>query len=165
MAAKPRLLTSECAAHYPRLWALVENFSDGKRTRKYPVALNMITFSQEFEMWVLTVTDHISDVLQNDPPVRRAAWSHYGADPLVAERLDYFAENINKFLDTHANIGKTMLEDLQEWHRAILMRTNTSATPKYMTTIKCQSCRKLSVIKHGKEYWCSNIECGYSWQV
>ena len=164
MVATPKLLTSECSAHYPRLWGLVETLSETRTVRKYPIMLDMITFCQEFELWVIAMSDHIGLTLRIEPPVRRASWSHYGADPLVAERLDFIADNIGAFMLRNEDLAKTILYDLGDWHHAILMRTNSNAVPKYMTTIKCPECKQNSVMKHGTDYWCANAECCHSWQ-
>lgn len=164
MVATPKLLTSECSAHYPRLWGLIETLSETRTVRRYPIMLDMITFTQEFETWVITVTDHIGMTVKKTPPSRRTSWSHYGADPLVAELLDFFGNNIGAFMLANEELAKVMLYDLADWHYAILMRTNGETVPKYMTTIKCPECHQNSVMKHGKDYWCANSDCCHSWQ-
>ena len=164
MAATPRLLTSECSAHYPRLWGLVETLSETRTVRRYPIMLDMITFTQEFETWVTTMAEHIGLVLGVKVPSRRTSWSHYGADPLVAEMLDFLADNIGAFVLKDEALAKVMLYDLGDWHHAILLRTNGETVPKYMSTLKCPECAKNSVMKHGPDYWCANSDCCYSWQ-
>lgn len=159
----PRLLTSECSAHYPRLWALVESLSNNRNVRKYPIMLDMISFSQEFATWIDITTEHIGAVLEKDVPNRKNEWTRYGADPLVAERLDFFADNIGEFVLKEEDIAKQMLFDLSDWHDAILMRTAPIDLPKYMATIRCPECTKYAVLKHAKEYFCANKDCGYSW--
>ena len=164
MVATPKLLTSECSAHYPRLWGLIETLSETRTVRKYPIMLNMVTFCQEFELWVTTMTDHIGIVTKHEPPSRTTSWAHYGADPLIAERLDFFADYIGEFMLHHEALAKTMLYDLGDWHYAILMRTNSSAIPKYMASLRCPDCKQFSVMKHGADYWCANAGCNHSWQ-
>lgn len=163
MAITPKLLTSEASAHYPRLWGLVEALSHNRHTRKYPIMLDIISFTQQFEDWILVSTQHIADTLNEPAPDRSGRWKHYGADPLVAERLDYFADNIGAFIAKNETIGMQMIYDLGDWHKAILMHTSPAHTPRYMVSIKCSMCNEYSVLKHDHDYFCVNKECQHSW--
>lgn len=163
MAATPRLLTSECAAHYPRLWGLIESLSSNRTVRKYPIMLDMISFTQEFEKWVMSTTDHMELITKVSAPARRHTWNHYGADPIVAERLDYFADEIGLMVLKQESIATIMLYDLGDWHHAILQRTAPSELPRYMSSIKCPECQKFAVLKHQSDYFCVNKECQHSW--
>ncbi len=158
----PRLLTSECSAHYPRLWNLIEDASTNQHVRKYPIMLDMINFIQEFENWVIVNTDHIALVTKIDAPDHVNS-APYGANPLIELRLDYFAEYIGHLVLKQEEIAKQMLYDLGDWHHAILQRTAPSSLPQYNGRKRCPNCGKHSVLQHEKDYFCVNRECQHSW--
>jgi len=164
MAATPRLLTSECAAHFPRLWNLVESLAHNSHVRRYPIMLDMINFCQEFELWITVTTDHIGLVLGDDPPMS-ATQVTYGADPIVAIRLDYFADKIGDMVLAQEDIAKQMLYDLGDWHHAILQRTAPPNLPEYNGRRKCPKCGEHSVLQHETDLFCVNRECQHSWTL
>ena len=162
MPATPRLLTSECSAHYPRLWNLVETFSGSRSVRRYPIILDTISFTQQFAEWINVNTEHIANVLDLDftiPDVQ----VQYGADPVVAERLEFFADHIGEFLLVQEDIAKQMLYDLAEWHFAILLRTANSVPPKYFATKSCPECKRYSILRYEKDFFCCNNDCNHAW--
>jgi hypothetical protein len=162
MAATPKLLTSECAAHFPRLWNLIESLSHNKDTRRYPIMLDMINFCQEFELWITVSTDHMGIFLEIEPP-NYAVEVTYGANPLVSLRLDFFADNIGAMLLQQEDIAMQMLYDLADWHNAILQRTAPPNLPKYNGRRKCPECGEYAVLQHEKDLFCVNRECQHSW--
>lgn len=162
MAITPRLLTSECAAHYPRLWNLIESLSHNKDVRRYPIMLDMINFCQEFEIWITISTDHIAEVLKEEAP-EHAGQPVYGANPIVELRLEYFADAIGDFIGKQQTIGTDMIYDLADWHEAILQRTAPENLPKYNSRRKCPECGEYAVLQHEKDLFCVNRECQHSW--
>jgi hypothetical protein len=158
----PRLLTSECSAHYPRLWNLIEDVSTQQHVRRYPIMLDMINFIQEFENWVIVNTDHIASVIKLDAP-EYVEVASYGAQPLISLRLEYFADYIGHFVLKQEEIAKQMLYDLGDWHHAILQRTAPPSLPHYNGRKRCPNCGKHSVLQHEKDYFCVNRECQHSW--
>ena len=163
MHPTPRLYTSECSAHYPRLWNLVESLSSNKVVRKYPIMLDLISFTKEFAVWTEIAVGELSRITDEPIPNRTNLWSKYGADPLIGEWLDYFADHIGNYINENPNVGKQLLNDLISWHHAILLRTAPSELPRYMSSIKCPECSEYSVMKHSKDYFCLNKDCCHSW--
>ena len=162
MAMTPRLLTSECAAHYPRLWHLVEESSSNRDVRRYPILLDMINFCQEFENWITISTDHIAQVLEEEPP-EHAHNPVYGANPIVELRLEYFADEIGKFLLFQELVATQMLWDLTDWHEAILHRTRPEVLPKHNARRKCPECSQYAVMQYEQDFFCVNRECQHTW--
>lgn len=158
----PRLLTSECAAHYPRLWHLVESLSDNQTVRPYPITLDMISFIQEFEMWLQISTDHMGDVLKISTPTH-AANVTYGALPIVGYQLDFFADYIGDLVVKQQTIATQMLRDLADWHEAMLMRTAPINLPRYNGKRKCPACGNRSVLQHANDLFCVNNDCNHTW--
>lgn len=164
MAITPRLLTSECTAHYPRLWNLIEQSSGNRDARRYPILLNMIAFCQEFEAWVVVNTDHISIVL-DEPVPEHASIPTYGSNPLVELRLEWFADHIGAFVLKQEEIAVQMLTDLADWHNAILQRTTPASLPKHNARKRCPECEQYSVMQYEQDYFCVNQECQWSWSA
>ena len=162
MAMTPRLLTSECAAHYPRLWHLVEESSSNRDVRKYPILLDMINFCQEFENWIIVTTDHIAYVLDEEPPTH-AHDPVYGANPIVELRLEYFADEIGAFVLRQEIIATQMLWELTDWHEAILFRTRPETLPKHNARRKCPECNQHAVMQYGQDFFCVKRECQNTW--
>ena len=162
MAQTPKLLTSECAAHYPRLWHLIESLSDNREVRPYPIMLDMISFIQEFETWCTITSEHIAVVLKLEAP-NDAANVIYGALPVVSYQLDFIADNIGSFLVKQETIAMQMLQDLANWHEAMLLRTAPENLPRYNGKRKCPECGKRSVLQHSKDLFCVNKLCNYAW--
>ena len=162
MAITPRLLTSECAAHYPRLWNLIESSSNNRDVRKYPILLDMINFCQEFENWLVVTTDHMALVLKDDAPYH-VVDHPYGANPIIELRLDWFADNIGAFLLQQEEIATQMLWDLADWQEAILIRTSPASLPKHNARRKCPECSQYSVMQYSNDFFCVNRECQHAW--
>ena len=162
MAMTPRLLTSECAAHYPRLWHLVEESSSNRDARRYPILLDMINFCQEFENWIMITSEHIAMTLNEEAPTH-AHEPLYGANPIIELRLEYFADNIGAFLLKQEQIATQMLWDLSDWHDAILYRTRPETLPKHNARRKCPLCSQYAVMQYGADFFCVNRECQHTW--
>jgi len=160
----PRLLTSECSAHYPRLWHLVESVSDNKDVRKYPVMLDMVNFIQEFENWVFVSTDHLGQLLRAEPP-KSVSKRTYGPLPIVGERLDFFGKHIEACMMRQEKIAKMLLEELNDWHGAILTRTAPENLPKYIGRKKCPICEQKSVMGYNNDLFCVNRNCQHTWTL
>lgn len=164
MAMKPRLLTSECAAHYPRLWSLVEALSHTNTIRKYPVMLNTVSVMQRFESWVYDITDYMAYVLHDQVPSKLIKYKSYGADPIVGERLEYLGENVDLLAAQDAGMAHAIVEELQQWHDSILIRTTMQGQPKYVSSVPCIECKYNSIVKYDSTYYCMNAECLHTWQ-
>ena len=162
MAITPRLLTSECSAHYPRLWHLIEQSSSNKDIRKYPILLDMINFCQEFENWLLVTTEHMGMVLNQELPTH-AHEPKYGSSPIIELRLEWFADNIGRFLVRQEEIATQMLFDLSDWHEAILYRTRPEALPKHAARRRCPECQEYAVMQYGQDFFCVNRNCEHTW--
>lgn len=164
MARTPKLLTSECAAHYPRLWHLIESVSENRDVRPYPIMLDMINFIQEFETWCMITSEHIALVLKLEAP-SHAANVTYGSLPVVGYQLDFIADQIGAFLCKQETIAIQMLEDLADWHEAMLLRTAPENLPRYNGKRKCPQCNNRSVLQHARDLFCVNKECNHAWTL
>jgi hypothetical protein len=123
----------------------------------------MVDFCQQFEMWTEAIADHMGVVVGVRPPHRASQWTAYGADPLVAQRLDFIADHIGELVTKQEDIAKGILYDLADWHNAILLRTAGADVPKYLVTMRCPKCEEFSVMKHGTGYFCGNAACCHEW--
>lgn len=157
----PKLLTNECAAHYPRLWTFIESLGNARNTRKFPVMLEVCIFTHQFEDWVMLITEFMADSL--DTMLVGTPWDYYGPDPMVGERLDYLAEFIGDLIAKEPEMGKQILQDLMDWRNAIMTYTAPVQTPKYLTTVKCPDCGYYSIMRSEGNYFCVNNECRIAW--
>ena len=160
MIPTPRLYTAECSAHYPRLYSLAEALTHTRTVRKYPIILDTFAFAHDFENWTQIVAEEIESVTQIRAPYRLYEWDKYGADPIVADRLDYLANHITDYVQLQPELGVHILQDLLNWRSMIVMR---SGLPKYLSSKRCKDCGEYAVMKYADGYFCANKECQYSW--
>lgn len=164
MEATPKLLTSECAAHYPRLWTLIEYVAHPKNVRKYPIMLDMITFTQMFQQWLFDTTDLIGDLLDLTPP-NHVAQPEYGVNPLIELRLDFLSDHVHKLLKYHEDNATTIIYDLIEWRASILTRTSGEFFPEYNARRKCPNCKSQSIMQYDNNAFCVAQHCFYEWDL
>jgi len=164
MEATPKLLTSECAAHYPCLWTLIEYVAHPKTVRKYPIMLDMITFCQMFQQWLFVTTDSMGELLDLTPP-NHIAQPEYGANPLVELRLDFLSDHVGKLLKYHEDTATLIIYDLIYWRDQILTRTSGEFFPEYNARRKCPNCKTHAVMCYDESAFCVNQACFYGWAL
>ena len=164
MQVTPKLLTSECAAHYPRLWTLIEHVAYPKRPRKYPIMLDMITFCHMFQDWLLVTTDSMGELLGIQPPTH-AAQPDYGTNPLIELRLDYLSDHVHRLLKYHEDTATEIIVDLIYWRESILTRTSGEFFPEYNARRKCPQCKTHAVMCYDENAFCVNQSCFYDWAL
>jgi len=156
----PHLTGKELAAHYPSLFNLAEKLIKSGRVRKYPLTLALISFTQEFEFWVLDCVKNFCQVLDLRSPVIHRL-KLYGEDPNIQNYLEFLIDYLDSFADHQPELAACFIFDLEIWHRSILMRTADQLT--YLATSKCPMCSRFSVMKIDRIGLCFHNDCQQLW--
>lgn len=156
------IIISELAAHYPRLWGLVESVAESKTERTYPAMLGIVSFCNEFDRWVLTISNQVSETLKKPAP-EKISENMFGPNPLITETLEWLGDNYPEYEKRLPEISELVTDGLDLWRVAILAKTNTEELPHYTASVKCPACKRNSVMRYKANRFCVNPDCGFAW--
>jgi hypothetical protein len=156
----PQLVSKECAAHYPALFNVISNLVVSRSIRKFPLTLALISFTQEFESWVIDFVKAFAKALDLQHPIRLRS-TLYGEDKNIETYLEFLLDYFESFSSLHPDLGACFLIDLELWHRAILLRTTSTMT--YLARTRCPMCSRYSVMKIASAGLCFNNDCQHLW--